>query len=45
LGTVGTFPAAALAGLALDVALVTPVPMTAVLCLLYILRLAPWGNP
>ena len=45
LGTVGAFPAAALAGLALDVALVTPVPMTAVLCLLYILRLAPWGNP
>ena len=45
LGTVGAFPAAALAGLALDVALVTPVPMTAVLCLLYLLRLAPWGNP
>lgn len=45
LGTVGAFPAAALAGLALDVALVTPVPMTAVLCLLYILRLVPWGNP
>ncbi len=45
LGTVGAFPAAALAGLALDVALVTPVPMTAVLCLLYILRLVPWANP
>lgn len=45
LGTVGAFPAAALAGLALDVALVTPVPMTAVLCLLYLLRLVPWGNP
>lgn len=45
LGAVGTFPAAALAGLALDVALVTPVPMTAVLCLLYLLRLVPWGNP
>ena len=45
LGTVGAFPVAALAGLALDVALVTPVPMTAVLCLLYILRLVPWGNP
>ena len=45
LGTAGAFPAAALAGLALDVALVTPVPMTAVLCLLYLLRLVPWGNP
>ena len=29
----GAFPAAALAGLALDLALVTPVPMTAALCL------------
>lgn len=45
LGTVGAFPAAALAGLALDVALVTPVPMTAVLCLLYVLRLVPWASP
>ena len=44
-GTVGAFPAAALAGLALDLALVTPVPMTAVLSLLYLLRLAPWANP
>ena len=44
-GTVGAFPAAALAGLALDLALVTPVPMMAVLSLLYLLRLAPWGNP
>ena len=44
-GIVGAFPAAALAGLALDLALVTPVPMTAVLSLLYLLRLMPWGNP
>lgn len=45
LGTAAAFPAAALAGLALDVALVTPVPMTAVLCLLYLLRLIPWYSP
>lgn len=38
---VGTFPAAALAGLALDLARVTPVPMTAVLCLAFLLRLVP----
>ena len=42
---VAAFPAAALAGLALDVALVTPVPMTAVMSMLYLLRLAPFGNP
>ncbi len=35
------FPAVALAGLALDLAQVTPVPMTAVLCLSYLLRLLP----
>ncbi len=35
------FPAVALAGLALDLAGVTPVPMTAVLCLSYLLRLLP----
>ena len=35
------FPAVALAGLALDLAQVTPVPMTAVLCLSYMLRLLP----
>ena len=38
------FPAAALAGLALDLAQVTPVPMTAVLSLAYLLRLIP-GMP
>jgi serine/threonine protein phosphatase PrpC len=40
---VGAFPAAALAGLALDLAQITPVPMTAVLSLAYLLRLLPWG--
>ena len=37
------FPAAALAGLALDLARITPVPMTAVLCLAYLMRLLPRG--
>lgn len=35
------FPAAALAGLALDLAQVTPVPMTAVMSLAYFLRMIP----
>ncbi len=35
------FPAAAIGGLALDLARVTPVPMTAVLCLVYMTRLVP----
>ena len=35
------FPAAALGGLALDLARVTPVSMTAVLCLVYMTRLIP----
>ena len=35
------FPAIALAGLALDLAQITPVPMTAVLCLAYFVRLIP----
>ena len=38
----GAFPAAALAGLALDLAQITPVPMTAVLSGVYLLRLLPW---
>lgn len=38
------FPGAALAGLGLDLAQVTRVPMTAVLCLSYFLRLVPWGR-
>ena len=37
----GAFPAAALSGLALDLAQVTPVPMTGVLCLAYVARLIP----
>ncbi len=39
------FPAVALAGLALDLAQVTPVPMTAVLCLSYFLRMVPNVRP
>ena len=41
LAATGAFPAAALAGLALDLAQITPTPMTAVLCLAYMLRLIP----
>ena len=37
----GAFPAAALAGLGLDLARMTPLPMGAVLCLAYFARLAP----
>ena len=37
----GSFPAAALAGLALDLAQITPVPMTAVMSLAYLPRLLP----
>ena len=40
---VGAFPAAALAGLALDLSQITRVPMTAVMSLAYLLRLLPWG--
>ncbi len=35
------FPAVAISGLALDLAQITPVPMTAVLCLAYLVRLLP----
>ena len=38
----GAFPAAALAGMALDLAQITTVPMTAVLAGVYLLRLLPW---
>ena len=38
------FPGAALAGLAMDLAQVTPVPMTAVACLIYLGRLVPAGK-
>ena len=43
LAAAGTLPAAALAGLALDLSRLTPTPMTAVLCLAYLTRLIPWG--
>lgn len=36
------FPAVAIAGLALDLAGVAAVPMTAVLCMAYLVRLIPW---
>ena len=41
LGTGGAFPAVALAGLALDLSQVTRIPMAAVLCGAYLLRLLP----
>ncbi len=41
LGAAAPFPSAALAGLALDLSQVTRVPMTAVLCLTFLLRLMP----
>lgn len=40
----GAFPAVVLAGLALDLARITPIPMTAVACLVYLARLIPWGR-
>lgn len=44
LATAGPFPAAALAGVALDVAAVTAVPMTGVLCGGYLVRFLPREN-
>lgn len=41
LAVAGSFPAAALAGLALDLAQITPVPMTAVMSLAFLPRLLP----
>ena len=41
LGAAAPFPAAALAGLALDLAQISPAPMTAVLCLSFFVRLVP----
>ena len=41
LALVGTFPAAALGGLALDLAQISAVPMTAVLCGSYLIRFFP----
>lgn len=40
-----SFPAAAMAGLALDLAQVSPVPMTAVMALGYLIRFLPRCNP
>ena len=37
----GSFPAAAIAGIGMDLANVTPVPMTAVLCTAYLTRMIP----
>ena len=37
----GSFPAAALSGLALDLSQITPVPMTAVMCGAYLVRFLP----
>ena len=45
LAAAAPFPAAALAGLALDLARITPVPMTAVLCLTWMSRLIPGKKP
>ena len=39
-----TLPAAALAGLALDLAQISRTPMTAVVCLSFLVRLLPWGG-
>ena len=41
LGAAAPFPAAAMAGLALDLSRVSQVPMTAVLCLTFLVRLMP----
>ena len=41
LGAAAPFPAAALAGMALDLAQITPTPMAAVLCLSFLVRLIP----
>lgn len=41
----GAFPGAALFGLGLDLAQVTRVPMTAVLCMAYFIRLIPFDRP
>ena len=44
LAVYGAFPAAALAGLALDLAGITAVPMGAVMCLAWFLRMIPFGR-
>lgn len=44
MGVASAFPAAALAGLALDLAQITKVPMTAVMCLCYFVRMIPFDK-
>lgn len=44
LSVYGAFPAAALAGLALDLARITPLPMTGVMCLAYFIRMIPFDK-
>ena len=44
IAAMGTFPAAALAGLGLDFSQITRVPMTAVLAISYFLRLIPFSD-
>ena len=44
LSVYGAFPAAALAGLALDLARITPLPMAAVMCLAYFIRMIPFDR-
>ncbi len=44
LGSTAPFPSVAVAGLALDLARITTMPMTAVLCMCYLLRLLPIRN-
>lgn len=44
LAAAGAFPAAAIAGLSLDLAQITATPMTAVLCLAWLIRLIPNAN-
>ena len=41
----GAFPASVLAGLALDLARLGSIPMAAVLCLSWFLRMLPWQKP
>ena len=44
LAVYGAFPGAALAGMALDLARITPLPMAAVMCLGYFIRMIPFGK-
>ena len=44
LSVYGAFPAAALAGLALDLSRITPLPMAGVMCLAYFIRMIPFDK-